>query len=291
MVNKKQQDVTPINSGSSGDRVVVKSNKVIEASYQLSISEQRILLTCISKIDSRSDLSSNTEFIVTASEISDLLGSPNTGGTYRDIKAATERLYRRSVTIDDPDPDNPKIKQRKTRWISSIDYMPGEGRLKLTFALGILPYLSLLSKNFTKYKLQHVAKFNIIHSLPLYELLVQWSSTGEREIEIEWLKEKLKLSGKYSRTIDFKKRVLEPSIKEINKHSNLWVEYGDRRTGRSITHFQFKFGVKGSQEKGVSHQPKPPSPFKKITKSVIESSARPGESYEQVEARLRQERN
>ncbi|TXK93905.1 replication protein RepB, partial [Methylococcaceae bacterium HT1] len=41
-----------------------------------------------------------------------------------------------------------------------------------------------------------------------------------------------------------KRRVIEPAIAEINEHSNLWVKYGQRKSGRTVTHFQFQFGVK-----------------------------------------------
>jgi len=221
------------------------------------------------------ELTEQYQFEISAAEIADLVGLDNFSNAYRDLKKAAEKLYDRSVIIDDPDPDNPKVSQRKTRWISSIDYIPGEGRLVLNFAGGIIPYLSKLSKEFTKYKLKHVAKFESIYSIRLYELLVQWSSAGEREIEVEWLKKQFQVSDKYSRLGDLKKRVIEPAILEINEHSNLWVEYGQRKSGRSVTHFQFKFGVKGGKKKK-----------KEITAEDIKNLSRPGETEAAVIARL-----
>jgi len=254
---------------------VVKSNKVIEASYLLSLSEQRVLLACIAQIDSMADLTEQYQFEISAAEIVDLVGSDNFSNAYRDLKKAAEKLYDRSVTIDDPDLDNPKVVQRKTRWISSIDYIPGSGKLVLNFASGIIPYISKLSKEFTKYKLKHVARFESIYSIRLYELLVQWSSSGEREIEVEWLKKQFQVSDKYSRLGDLKKRVIEPAIVEINKHSNLWVKYGQRKSGRVVTHFQFQFGVKNS-----------PKQRKQLTNEEINRLAKPGETEGAVIARL-----
>ena len=254
---------------------VVKSNKVIEASYLLSLSEQRVLLACIAQIDSMADLTDQYQFEISAAEIVDLVGSDNFSNAYRDLKKAAEKLYDRSVTIDDPDLDNPKVVQRKTRWISSIDYIPGSGKLVLNFASGIIPYISKLSKEFTKYKLKHVARFESIYSIRLYELLVQWSSSGEREIEVEWLKKQFQVSDKYSRLGDLKKRVIEPAIVEINKHSNLWVKYGQRKSGRVVTHFQFQFGVKNS-----------PKQRKQLTNEEINRLAKPGETEGAVIARL-----
>lgn len=243
----------------------------------LTLAEQRVLLACIAQIDSRAILTENYRFEITASGVADLAGLENLTNAYRDLKKAAEKLYERSVIIEDPDPDNPQITQRKTRWISSIDYVPGEGKLVLSFSVGIIPYLSQLSREFTKYKLKHVARFESVYSIRLYELLVQWSSAGEREIEVEWLKRQFQVAEKYDRVVDLKKRVIDPAVEEINQHSNLWVKYGQRKSGRQITHFQFQFGLKDKPQ--VLER-------KQITEEDINRQARPGETRAAVIARL-----
>jgi plasmid replication initiation protein len=254
---------------------VVKSNKVVEASYMLTLAEQRVLLACIAQIDSTAVLTDEYCFEITATAVAELAGLENLANTYRDLKKASEKLYERSVTIDDPDPDNPKITQRKTRWISSIDYVPGEGKVVLRFSIGMIPYLSQLSREFTQYKLKHIARFESVYSIRLYELLVQWSTVGEREIEVEWFKRQFQVSDKYSRVVDLKKRVVDPAILEINEHSNFWVTYSQRKSGRVVTHFQFKFGLKN-----------PPKEKKQLTDAEINRQARPGETKAAVIARL-----
>jgi plasmid replication initiation protein len=256
---------------------VVKSNKVVEASYMLTLAEQRVLLACIAQIDSKAELTENYRFEITASGVADLAGLENLSNAYRDLKKAAEKLYERSVIIDDPDPDNPQIATRKTRWISTIDYVPGEGKLVLSFSTGIIPYLSQLSREFTKYKLMHVARFESVYSIRLYELLVQWSSAGEREIEVEWLKKQFQVEDKYDRLGNLKKRVIDPAVAEINEHSNIWVRYGQRKSGRVVTHFQFQFGLK---DKPAALE------RKRITEEEINRQARPGETRAAVIARL-----
>lgn len=261
----------------SAHLTIVKSNKVVEASYMLTLAEQRVLLACIAQIDAKQELSESYRFEITASGVADLAGLDSLSNAYRDLKKAAEKLYERSVIIDDPDPGNPQITQRKTRWISSIDYVPGEGKLVLSFSVGIIPYLSQLSREFTKYKLKHVARFESVYSIRLYELLVQWSSAGEREIEVEWLKKQFQVGDKYDRVVDLKKRVIDPAVKEINEHSNLWVKYGQRKSGRTVTHFQFQFGLK---DKPAALE------RKQLTEEEINRQARPGESRGAVIARL-----
>lgn len=243
----------------------------------LTLAEQRVLLACIAQIDSKAELTENYRFEITASGVADLAGLENLSNAYRDLKKAAEKLYERSVIIDDPDPDNPQIATRKTRWISTIDYVPGEGKLVLSFSTGIIPYLSQLSREFTKYKLMHVARFESVYSIRLYELLVQWSSAGEREIEVEWLKKQFQVEDKYDRLGNLKKRVIDPAVAEINEHSNIWVRYGQRKSGRVVTHFQFQFGLK---DKPAALE------RKRITEEEINRQARPGETRAAVIARL-----
>jgi len=53
--------------------------------------------------------------------------------------------------------------------------------------------------------------------------------------------------------LNFKNRVVNVAVDEINQHSNIWVKYTQRKSGRTITHFLFTFGEK---------EPKKPSPTK-----------------------------
>lgn len=247
-------------------QVVVKDNKIIEASYTLSLSEQRILLACISQIDSKSSLLPDHEFEVVASEIMDLMGVSR-GNAYRDMKSAIDKLYSRSIKIDGV--------RDEMRWIYRKKYEESEGRVTVYFAPEIIPYLSQLSNKFTTYKLKYVAKFRSSYSIRLYEILVQWSSAGEREVSVEWLRDIFQVADKYKTIKDFKKYIIDPSVEDINAHSNLWVEYGQRKAGRVVTHLQFRFGLK-EQKIDKKH----------LTEEEINKHARPGESRAEVIARL-----
>jgi len=161
---------------------------------------------------------------------------------YTEAKKAVDRLYARSITLGE---DGSKM-----RWVYAVKYNDSEGSISLSFSPSIIPYLSQLKGSFTKYKLEYVANFTSSHSIRIYELLVQWSSKGEREVEISELKEMLQLGNRYKRFNNFLERVVKPAIEDINTHSNLLVTYGIRKRGRTISHIQFKFDVK--QQKKIT---------------------------------------
>jgi plasmid replication initiation protein len=225
--------------------VVVKHNKVIGACYQLSLSEQRIVLACIAQIDSKVDLSVTYKFAVTVDNIQELAGVKN---AYDEIKEASVKLLKRVIRIDNPDPDDLDLPYTLTHWVDSCDYYPKKGKVVLSFSRRIIPYLSQISKNYTQYKITNVAKMKSAYSIRLYELLCQWLSTGKKDVSVDWLREYWQLTDSYGKMCDLKRWVIDVSVREINEHSNIWVKYSQRKAGRTITNFIFEFGLKEAEK-------------------------------------------
>jgi plasmid replication initiation protein len=121
-----------------------------------------------------------------------------------------------------------------------------------------------------------------VHAVRLYELLVQYLSLGKREIEIDWLKESLQLSESYPRIETFKRKVIDVSVAQINTHTDITTSYTQRKTGRNVTHLNFKIDAKEAAPTVV----KRPS----LTRAYVEKHAHPGESWEVARERLRAER-
>jgi len=267
--------------------LVVKSNHLIEASYQLTLNEQRVILLAITKIHRQKPLSSDDIFTIHAEDFSTYFDM-DVNNTYQELIKVAERLYERTLIINQPDPDFPKLTKTKTRWISSIDYIPESGTLRLMFAQKIVPYLSMLKEQFTKYPLGAVSKMSSIYAIRLYELLKQWSVLGIREVNLEWLKQQLEIDTEYQRMFDFKKYVIEPAMTQINAHSDLQVSYTQRKTGREVTHFTFIFSPKVVVETKASKKKKDTGErILGILKADIERLAKAGESYEQAAERIK----
>ena len=52
------------------------------------------------------------------------------------------------------------------------------------------------------------------------------------------------LDSEYSRFNNFKVRVLDPSIKQINENTDITIKVEQHKTGRSVTGFSFRFKQK-----------------------------------------------
>jgi plasmid replication initiation protein len=258
------------------EKLVVKSNALIQAAYSLTVSEQKIILSAITQVRRNEAVTDERLYTVTANALSDMSGF-KAKNEYTTLKEAAEKLWNRTLIIHEKsiNEGSNTTKTRKMRWVQEAIYLDGEGAVQLRFSKPILPYLKALSGEYSKYRLEHVANMTSRYGIRLYELLIQWRSKGEREIEITWLRSVWELETKYKAIKDFKKYVIEPAIADVNDHSDLWVKQGQRKTGRRVTHLQFQFGPK-EDKKAV----------KRLTMAQIEAAAKPGETYEQVKDRL-----
>lgn len=267
---------------------ICKTNKVIEASYKLTLNEQRVMLACIGQVNSYNELLESDQFELSARDFAKLF-SISEDRAYSELKTVAQQLFHRYVIIENPDPTNPKLKYTQTHWISGINYLPDDGKIVLRFAKDILPYLGNIRGNYTKYNLEHVGKMTCIYAIRLYELLAQWKSTGQREVEIDWLKKQFQIIDKYAAIKDFKKYVIDPAIKDINEHSNFNASWTQRKTGRKVTHLTFIF-----EDKAAAKPEKPKAKRKKQFSAAewtayVEKNARVGESWEHASARLKDE--
>jgi len=251
---------------SNKNELVVKSNRLIEASYRLEVVEQRIVLLAIIHARETGRGLNALDFVpVTAKDYAERFGVDEKNA-YRQTKEGALTLYERGFVLYDTDPESGKPRTIKARWVSAASYIDGAGTIQLRFSPEIVPYITRLEAEFTIYRLEKISNMSSAYAIRLYELLIQWGSVGKREVEIKWLKKTLMVDRDYPRMFDFKKRVLDVALAQINKHSDLTASYTQRKTGRTITHLIFEFSFKTSpkqetkQETAVAKPAKQPLP-------------------------------
>jgi len=222
--------------------LVTKSNHLVEAGYRLSLNEQRLVLTAISKLDGRKPIPRDNDFTITAQEFSSMFNIP-IKQAYENLDNAASRLYERDIKTYDG-----KHKTRERfRWVDGVKYWDGEGKVTLSFSNKIIPYLTLLHTQLTSYDLKQISNLKSSYAIRFYELMVQFKSTGDRWIKLDALKDRLELNDCYDRFYNLKVRIIEPAIKEINNSTNLTVTWETVKKGRVIT--GLKFSIKEKQKK------------------------------------------
>jgi plasmid replication initiation protein len=283
--------------------LVYKANALVEASYRLSLYEQRIILGCIAQVRRDAPLTDQQLYTVSAQQIAKDTGV-GLKTAYRHLREASERLFERRVTLHEPPNGKSGGKVRLTRWVQTVEYREDEGMVALRFGTDMVPYLSQLSAQFTRYALEDVVKMTSAHAIRLYELLCQWRDVGEREMELSWFRKALQLEDRYDNIRDLKRRVIEPAVEQINELSPMWVKWSQRKTGRRVSHLVFTFGEKAQEgankprkgkakgktgSKAQNGSQSGSGAVHGIPRSLIEAKARPGESYEAAAQRLHEE--
>lgn len=209
--------------------LVVKSNNLIEAKYNLTLNEQKILMHSVSKIDRNKE-----KFNLVQTEVRDfarLIGT--TTDRYVEFRELVKSLRSKELIFI-----NEEGKEIITGWLSSISY-EGDGVIELEFSEKLAPELLKLREKFTKYQLQNILYMKNKHSIRIYELLKQYEKIGKRKFEYFELRNLLGLKNEYKRKHDFEKKVIEPAKKEINAQTDITIDYTKIRKGRSIIGYNF----------------------------------------------------
>lgn len=257
--------------------LVVKSNRLIEASYRLTLIEQQIILYAICRSrEEQVGISSDIPVRIKAMDFANHFGT-NPERVYAQLKSAMDTLFERHVVIHDIDTDTLLPRVNKVRWISKASYIDGAGHIQLIFSSDVIGYITRLESEFTSYRLEKIGAMSSIHAVRLYEILVQYLNIGKRDIEIEWLKNALQITEGYTRISDLKKRVIEVSVKQINEHSDISVSYSQEKTGRNITHLAFKIKSKETKKaapKKSNHESSKPSHASHIETPTSKKSTR-----------------
>jgi len=99
--------------------------------------------------------------------------------------------------------------------------------------------------------IDQVSDFKSKYSIRLYELIIKWLSVTKTEkYSINDLRSKLGLGvEEYSTMSNFKSNVLDKAISEINKHTDITVDYQQFKKGRVITDIQFSIKSKARPSK------------------------------------------
>jgi len=214
----------------NGNNWVIKANKLLEAKYQLSVQEQRIIACMISLLRKEDD-----DFIIyrfSVKEIADLIGI-KIDGYYKELKLITKKLLDKTFEIEEQD------KTIQVGWISSAVYHENEAYVDFKFDSELKPYLLMLKGAYTKYQLINIIKLSSIYSIRIYELLKQYENIGMRILKIDELHLFLGLKNKkYNKYSDLK-RIIIRAQQEISKKTDLNFNFSEYKDGRKVISITF----------------------------------------------------
>ena len=212
---------------------VVKSNEIIQkARYELNKNEQKLFCYAVSKI--KPDDPINKVYTLDIREFCEILGMDyNNGGIGFYYKQLLKGLRDKSFFVET------KTSQVLVGWISEVELVEQTSIVKLTFGVKMQEYLINLKKNYTQYDLLCILPMKSGYSIRMYELLrSMYGLKGPLfQISVEEIMRKFEVS--YKTFADFRRRVLEVAVKEINFYTDVNVKWKPKKIGRKIVEIEF----------------------------------------------------
>ena len=208
--------------------LIIQHNDLIEARYKLSLQEKRVVLWLLTQIKP-----SDEDFKLHKLKITEFAKILNleVAAQYLELQKITLNLMKKVLKIYEPHTNS--IFQ--VAWQSFARYYSKKGYIELRFDPALKPYLLQLKSHFTQLTLSDIIQLNSIYAMRIYELVKQYEFAGQKEIDVDNLREYCGITRvEYTRYNDFKRKVLERAKKEINQKTDLNINYVEIKESRKI---------------------------------------------------------
>ena len=179
-------------------------------------------------------------YLITVPELAKLL-NVSAANLYRDMDSITDDILTNHVAIKDP----AQGRFLKIQWVSACAYEKGVGLAAKMNPL-LKPFLLNLKEHYTQYQLENILAMKSVYGIRIYELLMkeQIMRYLPREgthivLTMQEIREACDCEEKYQKISQFKAKVLDVAIREIERTTTYVVSYEDIKKGRSIEAFRF----------------------------------------------------
>lgn len=230
-------------------QIVAKHNRLIQKNrYNLSELEQKIVLYLTSKIKPTDDVLTWYDFSI--KEFCQVCGiDDDSGGNYAYVKKVIENLHSKHFWVEFDDGS-----ESLCSWVNKARLYKNSGTIKIRLDDDLHGYLLQLGANYTHYELITILPMRSQYSIRLYELFKSYSWLHKDiVVAIEDLKKRLGCTI-YTRYPDFRRKVIEPAIAEINKYAELGVEWKALKSGKAYSHLKYTIKSKSVRERLLATQ-------------------------------------
>lgn len=230
-----------------GDRYVSLSHALTRAGHDLTLSEKRLIMACVGKLDSGKKIEVDGRPIVrvSAREYGDTFGlDPSTA--YTALRESAAHLFQRYITFFQPVQarNGKKLAETisKIRWIDLCRYAKKEGFVEMRFVPELVPHLTGLKRYFTTYQLKQASALRSVYSWRLLELLMKHKSTGWAQFDIEDFLTSMDAPPAVRRNFfNVRQRIIAPAVKELRDKDGWDIEWKTVHAGRRVRAVRFSF--------------------------------------------------
>ncbi|MFT2649620.1 replication initiation protein [Helicobacter pylori] len=239
----------------SQKHLITQDNRFIYAKYgDTTANELKFFYYVISKLNSIND----KDFELHEVPISEILGevlSHESEDNYTYIKnlcrSLSKRILEDESLVFDPATNKKEEMFEVMAIFKRIQYLKRKAVICYQLNDCLKPYLLGLRKNFTQIPLQHILPINSGYAIRIYQILLSELKQNRNEVTrtlIE-LQDILCVPKSFYVWDNFKRNVLEPSLKEINATTDIIASYRTKKERQKITQIVFEICYKDLQKR------------------------------------------
>ena len=239
--------------------VVMANNMMTHSASNLTLDELKLLRFII--MQTKKGDKELFEFELLAKDFAKVLDvNIKTKDIYKRLQTMVKHLMQEVIYIG----DDSKKKWVMFHWVDICRYDNGTIQIKISDELK--PFLVELRGNFTRYPLSDIIRFKSTYAIRIYEIINSYLNENnlphadvaiEISISVEELRKNTDTVKKFERTYDFKRKVVDVAIKEINKKSKYHVIATPYKRGNAVKGFDFLIESQaGYWHRTISQEPK-----------------------------------
>ena len=217
------------------DKLVVKHNKLIEFKGRMTVNELKLFSLIISYVRECQE-DQFKEYKIDTTLLKETTKDKN---FYNYICDVAFKLEEKRIIVEKIN-DNGKREITSIRLINKPHIIEDNKYLGLYIDKDLIPYIMDLKREFTRYQIENILMLKSGYSVRIYELLKQYQNIGKRSMSIDDLRTYLGVEeDEYLRFTNFESRVLKVAKLEINKHTDINIDYQKNKKGRTISSISF----------------------------------------------------
>lgn len=234
---------------------VTRSNALARSKHQLGLLQNRLMYLLFSRIQRNED-----QLLTQRIPIADIRERLNIsyGSFYPELREAVTDLVRQPLSLE-----REHGGWKVLSWVTSAEYVPGgkpnnpHGYLEIKLHEDLAPHLLHLREKYNSIPLDALLALSSTHSQRLVDILWHDSFAGQRaqlNYEIEDLKARMNLEGKYARFRDFC-RILDAAKDEFEQKIPFRFAYRGIKVGRSWQSIHFEIWAVTPSEQDFDASP------------------------------------
>ena len=124
--------------------------------------------------------------------------------------------------------------------------------IKVEWSPYLAPFILEIRRGFTLYEVKTFLSLDSIYSKKLYRFLKKLQKYGRVEVPIEEIRFFLEVEDKYKNHFGkLEAKILKPAIEEVNRKTDLYVEYETKRKGKGNKVIALIFKIKQKPQEGI----------------------------------------